>query len=242
MTIGWREATEDPDRGLARLERAAALAEERGLVNISADAHLARALCAVWTHRYGAARTAFDEAMAYCRMHGNEIAERYVLAGRAELELDQGRWADAIESAMLVLRRGSVSTYPTTAALAVVARVRARRGDPGVLPILAEERALAESTGELPRLSVVAVAEAEAAWLRDDAAQAREATAEALELAVRVKAGGSIALLQAWRKRAGVKEPVHALADGPCGAAEMAARHTRYLKLFREARTSWGRG
>ena len=79
-----------------------------------------------------------------------------------------------------------------------------------------EARALAEPTGELPRIAPVAVAAAEAAWLTGDSAAAREATEEALALAVRVGAQHDIASLQAWRKRAGIEEPPHALAaEGP---------------------------
>lgn len=236
FTMGRREVAKDPDRGLALIERAGALAEERGLGEIVADACLARAQCAVWTHRHDVARVAFEEGLAHCRMHGNDLIERYLLAYRAGFELDQGRWADAAESAMLVLERRFVSTYPRTLALTVLARVRARRGDPDVLPPLAEARALAESTGELPRLTAVAVAEAEAAWLRGDPAGAREATKDALELAVRVKAANDIACIQAWRRRAGVEEPAHALAGGPYAlelSGDAAAAAARWSDLGR---------
>ena len=155
---------------------------------------------------------AFDEGLAYARKEGDELHELYLLANRACFELDQGRWADAVESAELVLGRRWVSTFPRTLALTVLARARARRGDPNVLPLLAEARALAEPTGELPRIAPVAIAAAEAAWLTGDSAAAREATEEALALAVRVGAQHDIASLQAWRKRAGIEEPPHALA------------------------------
>jgi len=55
-------------------------------------------------------------------------------------------------------------------ALVVLARLRMRRGDPGVAEALAEARALAEATGELQRLAPVAIAHAEAAWLKRDEA------------------------------------------------------------------------
>jgi DNA-binding CsgD family transcriptional regulator len=105
---------------------------------------------------------------------------------------------------------------PRTLALTVLARVRARRGDPNVLSLIAEARALADHTGELWRMAPVAIAGAEAAWLIGDPAGAREATDQALALAVRVRASQDIASLQAWRKRTGINEPPHALAaDGP---------------------------
>jgi DNA-binding CsgD family transcriptional regulator len=67
-------------------------------------------------------------------------------------------------------------------------------------------------------MAPVAVAAAEAAWLTGNSGAARDATEEALALAVRVGARHDIASLQAWRKRAGVEEPPHALAaEGPNG-------------------------
>jgi DNA-binding CsgD family transcriptional regulator/tetratricopeptide (TPR) repeat protein len=230
FAVGWRELLADPEHGWAPMERALALAEERGLENYVADAHLARAQSAQWAHRNDDARVAFEDGLAYCQTNGMYLIELYLLANRARFELDEGRWADAAESATLVIGRRAVSTFPRTLALSVLALVRARRGDPDVLPLLAEARALAEHTRELPRIAPVAVAAAEAAWLRGDPESAREATDDALELAVRVGSGADIACLQAWRRRAGIDEPVHALVDGPyalelAGDAAAAAAH-----------------
>jgi DNA-binding CsgD family transcriptional regulator/tetratricopeptide (TPR) repeat protein len=236
FAVGWLELVDDPDRGLPTIERAAALAEERGLEGHVASAHLARAQAAMWAHRHDVARLAFDEGLRYCRTHGIDLIELYLLANRARFELDEGRWSDAAESAMVVLERRAVSTFPRTLALSVLALVRARRGDPEVLPLLAEARALAEPTRELPRMAPVAVAGVEAAWLRGDAAGAREATDDVLEVAVRVRSAHDIACIQTWRRRAGIEEPAHALAGGPYAlelAGDAAAAAARWSDLGR---------
>jgi DNA-binding CsgD family transcriptional regulator/tetratricopeptide (TPR) repeat protein len=218
IQMGWRELSGDPAGGLATIERAAALARERDLVELVSDSYLARTTAAVWTNQADLAQALYDEGLAYARKEGSELHELYLLAHRACLELDRGRWADAVDSAELVLGRPWVSTFPRTLALTVLARARARRGDPNVLPLVVEARALAEPTRELGRMAPVAVAAAEAAWLTGNSGAARDATEEALALAVRVGARHDIASLQAWRKRAGVEEPPHALAaEGPNG-------------------------
>ena len=66
--------------------------------------------------------------------------------------------------------------------------VRARRGDPEVWPPLDEALALAEPTGELPRIAPVAAARAEAAWLEGEHEAVAEATEAALDFAVRRRA------------------------------------------------------
>src|SRR6185295_20153175 len=107
----------------------------------------------------------------------------YLLAFRARLQLDQGLWSEAVDSAAAVLQIPRSSTRPRIESLVVVARVRARRGDPGVWPLLDEAWALAEPTNELPRLGPVAVARAEAAWLQSDRGAVDQATEEPLALA-----------------------------------------------------------
>ncbi len=213
--MGWCELSSDTSRGLATFARAAALARRRGLVELVSASYLARSLAANWTSRDDVTWL-FDEGLAYMREHGDELDELYLLANRACFELDKGNWPDAVESAELILGRRWVSTSPRTIALTVLARIRARRGDPNVLTLIEEARSLAEPTGELRRIAPVAIAAAEAAWLIGDAAGAREATEQALDLAVGVGAGHDIANLQAWRKRAGIIEAPHELAaEGP---------------------------
>ena len=234
--MGWRQLPKNPDGCLATLERAATLARERGLVEIVGAHYLARAIAAVRTGRIELAKIAFEEGLAYAQKQGYELQVLYLLADRACFELDQGRWGDAVESAELVLGRPWVSTLPRTLALTVLARVRARRGDPNVTPLIEEARALAEPTGELPRIAPVAIAAAEVAWLTGHSASAvLEATEEALALAVRVGARGEIATLQAWRKRAGIEEPLHALAAAGADRLELVGDFEEAAAVWTEA-------
>ncbi|MGA3221968.1 MAG: helix-turn-helix transcriptional regulator, partial [Acidimicrobiales bacterium] len=118
-------------------------------------------------------------------------------------------WAQAAETADMVLRIPRTSISPRITALTVLGLVRARRGDPGHRPLLDEAWDLAQPTGELSRLGPVASARAEAAWLGRDPDGVASATEPALALALRC----SPALadeLGVWRHRAslGLQEPV----------------------------------
>jgi len=121
-----------------------------------------------WARRaleYGLATRHLQEGLDYCSDRGLERDRLYLLAYRARLELDQGRWEEASDSAAAVLRIPCTSIMPRILALVVLALVRARRGDPGRWEPLEAAWALAEPTGELPRLAPVATASAEAVRL-----------------------------------------------------------------------------
>ena len=236
FALGWLQLYAEPVGGSGTIERGAALAQERGNAERVADGYLARAQGAMWAHRYDLARERFEEGLTYCRTHGVDLIELYLLANRARLELDDGRFSDAAESAELVIRRRAVSTFPRTLALTVLALVRARRGDPDAPPLLAEAHALAEPTNELPRLAHVALAAAEVAWLRGDVEGVREATDDTLALAIRAGSAVDIGCMQVWRRRAGIDEPAHPLAAEPYAlelAGDPAAAAARWSELGR---------
>jgi DNA-binding CsgD family transcriptional regulator len=104
-------------------------------------------------------------------------------------------------------------------ALAILARLRARRGDPGVDELLEEARALAEQTGELNSLALVASAAAEVAWLRGDHAAVGAVTERAFGLAVRLRSTWTVGELGAWQRRAGVSVATSVEAAEPFAAA-----------------------
>jgi DNA-binding CsgD family transcriptional regulator len=185
---------------------------------------------AVERRQHAVATKHLEAGIAYCSQRGFELYRLYLLAYRARVELDQGRWADAAETALSVLRVPRTSTTPRIHALVVLALIRARRGDPEVWPLLDEAWALAEPTRELPRLGPVAAARAEAAWLEGNRQLVEIATDGALALALERNAPWLIGELAVWRRRAGFVPPVdaeaaepfaHELGGDPVGAAEL---------------------
>lgn len=157
-------------------------------------------------HRaYRLATDYLDAGFERSRAHTVEILEPYLSSLRARLELDQGRWDDAVDTAMpLVLRERCRSIFPRTGALVVLGLVRARRGDPDAWQPLDEALALAKPTGEVPRIAMVAAARAEAAWLEGRSDGVLAETQSAFDLGLRK----SSTLFAYWQWRAGAYKDV----------------------------------
>jgi DNA-binding CsgD family transcriptional regulator len=87
-------------------------------------------------------------------------------------------------------------------ALIVLATVRARRGDPGVDPLLDEAMQLALPTGELQRIGRVAATRAEVAWYRGDLKRLAAEAAVGLQAAVGHRDRWTQGELAYWGRRA----------------------------------------
>jgi DNA-binding CsgD family transcriptional regulator len=221
------------DDGGRKLEQGLERALRAGLAEQAGRAYLVLAGTAVSARRYGLAARHLQAGLDYCSDRGLERDRRYLLASRARIELDQGRWREAGESAAAVLRVPRTSVSPRINALVVLGLVRARRGDPGQWAPLEEAWALAEPTGELPRLAPVATARAEAAWLEGDRAAVAEATAGVLPLAVE-RGWRSLAVeLVDWRRRASLDGEVPAVVE-ELYALQLAGEWARAAARWRE--------
>ncbi|WP_439656432.1 BTAD domain-containing putative transcriptional regulator [Lentzea sp. HUAS TT2] len=155
-----------------------------------------------------------DEAMA-CVATALEMADdaeelRYLhrmYTIRATVAVETGEWDRAAADAELVAGVRPPANPPTLCpALVALGRVRVRRGLPGGEEALAEAWDLAHRTGELQNIGPVAVARAEAEWLRGEeiaVAVLEPLHAEASRLGVRALA----AELAWWLRVAGRPVP-----------------------------------
>jgi DNA-binding CsgD family transcriptional regulator len=206
-------------------------AQQAGLVEQTGRSFVLAAARAVDAHSHEVARHYLDLGIDYCSDRGLELFRLYLLAFRARMELNQGRWTEAADDAASVVRVPRTSTTPRIAALVALALVRARRGDPDVSGPLDEAWTLAEPTGELPRLAPVAAARAEAAWLEGRHDAVAGLTDDALQLALERGGPWIVGELACWRWRAGSSD------DVPAGAAEPYACSIR--GDWRRARRLW---
>jgi DNA-binding CsgD family transcriptional regulator/tetratricopeptide (TPR) repeat protein len=207
-SVGTARLLNGEAEGRQQIERSLALATDAGL-----DEDIGRAMThLVWTaqrrREYTLALDYLEPALKHVSDHGNELLRGYLLAYRAQVECDLGRWQDAVDTAALVLREPRRSRVPRIIALATIARVRARRGDPEVWPLLDQALALAQRGEELQADAPVASARAEASWLVGDLARVARATESTLALARHRRSRWVVSELVAWRRRAGIVDAI----------------------------------
>jgi DNA-binding CsgD family transcriptional regulator len=241
-TIASAEYMADVQAGQVQLERSIELAREAGLEELAANAFCILAYGSVIAHLHAKAASHIDAGIEYCRDHDLDGFRPFLIAMRAQIELEQGHWTNAADSAGVVV--AGVSSAPqtgrglgpgTTYALAVLGCVRARRGDPEAWTPLDEAWTLVEAPEEIIRLRPVAAARAEAAWLEGRADLVSEATdaAFALALAQGGRNGWAIGELAYWRWRAGIEEKIPDGAAAPY-AAQIAGDWRRAADLWAE--------
>jgi DNA-binding CsgD family transcriptional regulator/tetratricopeptide (TPR) repeat protein len=227
--------------GAETMRRSLELALAADLEEHVARAYTNLATSAVDMREYDEADRYLSEGLEYCAGRDLDSWTLYMLGYKARAELERGDWDTAAISAHGVVDHpGVIRITSRITPLAVIGRLRARRGDPGPWEPLDEALALARSSGEVQRLAPVAVARAEARWLAgDDEAAVREIDAP-LALARETGDGRWTAELHAWRRRAGAVEVVPEDLTGPyalelAGSAAAAAEAWRALGCPYEA-------
>jgi DNA-binding CsgD family transcriptional regulator/tetratricopeptide (TPR) repeat protein len=196
----------DADASWVKLEQALALAQRHGLEDHAGRIFSLLVMFPVLHRRFDLARGHLDAGLEYCSERGLDTWRLYLLAGRARLELDTGRWDQAADSATLALRDPRCVHLARSWALAALGLLRARRGDAGASAPLEEAYALVEPTREIDRVAQAAAALAEAAWLTGDHATAGLVTEAALALALDRRDPWAIGELAYWRWRAGFRD------------------------------------
>ena len=204
--IGTAELQAGLEDGRIKQERALELAQSQGLEDYAGRAFMSIVRCATEQRNFELADAYLERGLEYCRERGLDTWRLYILGLSARLELDRGRWQEAVDSAEAILRNPRSAPVPRGLALITLGLVRTRRGDPQASAPLAEEHALAAPTEELIRIGWIAAARAEAAWLAGEHATVKRETDLALSLALRRHAPWLAGELACWRWRAGVRD------------------------------------
>jgi DNA-binding CsgD family transcriptional regulator len=154
--------------GFDDLQRALRLALATGFQRQTASAYTNLAAMAVSRRAYAQAADYLNVGLLYCQERDLDIYRPYLLAYRARMNLEQGRWLEASEDVEAVLQHPRASSVTRIQALRALGHLRIRRGDPDANGPLEQARELAGPHPELQRLGTLAAICAEAAWLADD--------------------------------------------------------------------------
>ncbi|MEZ5833866.1 MAG: AAA family ATPase [Dongiaceae bacterium] len=231
-TVGCAELHDGMEKGWATLERSLDLAQAHDMEGNVARAYTNLAWHAVAVRDYRRGAQYLEPGLAYAIERELDSWTFYMLGVRARAYLDQGRWSDAANDAESVLR----STHAPVMRLfplVVLGLVRVRRGDPGGEELIDQAAELARPTGEITRIGPVALATAEAAWLRGRLPDVRQATRDAYELALHRRDVYLTGELAYWLWRAG---------DSPLGDAPAATPFDLQIKgEWQAAAAEWER-
>jgi ATP/maltotriose-dependent transcriptional regulator MalT len=213
--------------GVEKLESSLTVALEHNLQDHAGRAYANLVSSFVRQHRVELATRYISQGAAYAEVHDVQDTVVYIRACVAQFELDRGRWEKAAQMAAELVQHPSLAIPPRIPTLVALASVRARRGDPGVDPLLDEALRLALPTAELQRIGPVAALRAEVAWYRGELERAAQEAALGLKAAEGRRDWWLIGQLAYWAHRAApgtalpreIAEPYALMIEGKWEAA-----------------------
>jgi DNA-binding CsgD family transcriptional regulator len=152
-------------QGLALLQQSLTIA----LKNSYHD-HVARAYCNIagtscTMKEYLFSRKILEEGISYCEERDLDTYTLYMLSWKARVNFETGCWKEAYHIAENLLKNDGHACAVRIAALAVLAKIKIRRGDPDALPLLLEAKKMAFKTMELQRIIPVLIGLLEYEWI-----------------------------------------------------------------------------
>jgi DNA-binding CsgD family transcriptional regulator len=114
---------------------------------------------------YEFARKFLLEGIQYCEERDLDSWSTYMLSNKARLELEIGHWNEAFRITDCLIHNEDSSPVVKVGALAVFARIKMRKGDDDVLPLLTEAKEIAFEMLELQRIIPAMVALLEYEWV-----------------------------------------------------------------------------
>jgi DNA-binding CsgD family transcriptional regulator len=205
--IGTASLFIEYERGCRYLENRLARAREAGLEARAATCYSNLASGSGELYRFDQAKRYIAEGIAYTRERDLDYNRLYMVAWLALIQMYQGQWAEAGNTAAELLQSPNLSAISRIVVLVALGRLRARRGDPEVWAALDAALELARQTDTIQRLAPVHAARAEAAWIAGEREQVLAEAQAAYDLAATRQHpwfGGELAF---WRWRAGANLP-----------------------------------
>lgn len=207
----------DAEQGLTRLRQSLDLALVHDLHEHAARAYTNLGAGQVVLRDYRHADEYLTAGIAYCTDRDLDAWRTYMTAWLATSVFQQGRHAEAMRLAQEVLRRRGQSPVSRIPALVVAGTIALRGAESRATAYLDEARDLAEATGEAQRIFPVALARAEAAWVRGDREAMVRELAGARQMDPRFFSAVERGELAWWLREAGMEGAADAEVPGPFG-------------------------
>ncbi|MDB5539469.1 MAG: transcriptional regulatory, partial [Devosia sp.] len=243
--MGSARMWQEPAQGRADLERSLEIALAHNFQEHAARTYTNLGCFEINALAYPNARRVLKAGIAYCVDRDLDTWHYYMRGWLVELLLRQGLWAEAAEAALPVIGDEQAEGLMRITIVLAVARLRLRRGEGEVEPLIEEARRFLETNRELQRLAPFATLLAERAWLgRGDPGEALAAIRRAEGMAKSRAVHGE---LLTWHRRlapgdefgdlTGLAQPYRAEIDGDwSGAAarwrELGAPFDRAMALL----------
>jgi len=204
IQVGVATVEDDLEAGAAMLLAAHRLADGVGRDDVAAPARTFHARAWVYRFRQDQAEPALAAALEYADAHEVASYRHYLLAIRAQNQLDLGHWDAAEQDARVVLRAGEQSGIFTIPASITVGLLQARRGHEDAGATLAEAWRWALRAGGVQRIAAAAAARIEHAWLSGDRAAARSLAADGFRRVAEIGEPWSTGELACWCVQLGI--------------------------------------
>jgi ATP/maltotriose-dependent transcriptional regulator MalT len=163
--VGFAQLLAGQEQGHAKLEESLRLSLAHNLEEHASRAFTNISAVLLWKRDYKLALRYLNEGIAYATEHDLESCRSYMTTARARVHFETGRWDMATDDVAAVLGHSRGYSVTRIPALTILGHIRVRRGDPDESRALSEANELAMQTNELQRLSPIAAARIELAWL-----------------------------------------------------------------------------
>jgi ATP/maltotriose-dependent transcriptional regulator MalT len=203
--VGFAQLLAGEEQGRAKLEESLRLALAHNLEEHASRAFTNISAVLLWNRDYRLALRYLDEGIAYATENDLESCKSYMTTSRARVHFEMSRWDMATDDATAVLGHSRGYSVTRIPALTILGHIRVRRGDPDASRALNEAQELAMQTNEIQRLSPIASARVELAWLEGKIEDMADEAQSILELAKDDNDPWLRGEFAFWLWRAGVK-------------------------------------
>lgn len=152
-------------KGLELLQESLQIALKNSYHEHAARAYTNMGSSCIAIRHFSIAKKFLDEGIHYCEERDLDSWTNYMLSEKARLLLEIGNWNEALAIAGPLIENEDQPPIIKIGALTTAAKIKMRRGDLEILPLLNEANAIAFETMELQRIIPALIALLEYEWI-----------------------------------------------------------------------------